>query len=71
MKQVTFGQLRSCKLPPQRDDEPDLIASLRKNCDSEHPDGLLVTVPDEMAAMIPVPVETKGSTTKQEQPPKS
>jgi hypothetical protein len=48
MKQCTLGQLRSCRLPPASAGEDDVLASLRRNVDSDHPDNLLLAVPDAM-----------------------
>jgi len=52
-KRVRLGQLRKIKLPPEKDNEPDLIKSVRINQNGHHPDGLVLYVPDEMAEMIP------------------
>jgi len=53
MKKVRLGDLRRIDLPAKSSSESDLIASLRRNVESELPDKVWLYVPDEMAAMIP------------------
>lgn len=53
MQRVRFGDLRRISIPEPQADEPDLITALRMTCETAHPDRMRVTVPDEMAEMIP------------------
>lgn len=62
-KRIKLGQLREYKLPKNAEQDTDLIASIRKNCESPHPDGLVLYVPDEMAELIAKPAKPEPPTT--------
>lgn len=51
-KRVTLGQLRTAQLPAPTPDDSDLLQSLRKNVDSEHPNNLVLAVPDAMWELV-------------------
>lgn len=70
MKRITFGEMRACKLPPEKADEPDALKALRLNIATDHPDRLRAAVPDELAELVAeltpkAPAKTEGKPPKQ------
>lgn len=68
MKKITFGDMRACKLPAEKADEGSVLASIRMNVASKHPDRMRIAVPDELAAMVeeltPKPAKPADDKTK-------